>query len=98
MKMTRARNEEAFAEDDTEFFAAVVFESRAEREAFMTQCGVGGNERYIDGSKVLAKMGEQIAAAVRAARPKPPEPAPKPEKKPKANGAKKSPVASKPSS
>lgn len=92
MKQTRANNKENFADDDTETYALVAFESRAEREAFMTHCGASGDDRYIDGERVLAKMGEQIASAVRAARPKPPvivQRDPKPAKPAKSKAAKK---------
>lgn len=42
--------------DDTENIANVIFKTREERENFMERCGLGRDERYIDGSRVVARM------------------------------------------
>lgn len=74
MKETRARNEDAFAGDDTEIYAVVTFLTRTEREIFMHHCGADSDDRYIDGSLVVAKMGAELEETMRAAAPKPKPP------------------------
>jgi len=55
----RKRGKELFdTMDDTEVMACVVFKSREERENFMERMGLARDERYIDGSRVVARIAD----------------------------------------
>jgi hypothetical protein len=49
--------------DDTEYFAVLVFPSRAHRERFVMALGLGQNERNVNGMVIAAELGlyEQVA-------------------------------------
>jgi hypothetical protein len=58
-KAFRKRGKEVFdSMDDTEVMACVVFKSREERENFMERFGLEREERYIDGSRVVARLAD----------------------------------------
>lgn len=55
----RKRGKEIFdSMDDTEVMACVIFKSREERENFMERMGLERDERYVDGSRVVARMSD----------------------------------------
>lgn len=75
-KMKRAKREhrEKFraGQDDTEFYAVIVFRSMDEKERFMEKMGLPHTERYVSADRVLAHTGplqsvEEVDARVSAA-------------------------------
>lgn len=58
-KAFRKRGKEIFGSmDDTEVMACVIFNSREERENFVESLGLARDERYVDGSRVVARMSD----------------------------------------
>lgn len=70
----------ALERDDTEFYTVVVFQSREQREAFMTHLGLGPEERYTDGRAVADLLGLELP-------PDPPAPARRPKREAAAEAA-----------
>jgi hypothetical protein len=91
MKKTRGENAANHGKDDTENYAVVQFESREEREAFVLFLGEDRDTRYVDGSKVVERMGLKLPAP----KPKPQAPDAKPLKPPKPPKAPRAPKGSK---
>lgn len=60
MKRTRGENAENYAADDTETYAVVMFETRAEREAFMAFLNEVPESKYTDGRKLMARLGAEL--------------------------------------
>lgn len=57
------KNRDVGDDRDPEFFAVVVFENRAQREAFMHHVGVEPTMRYVDGYRVASHLGLELPKA-----------------------------------